>query len=245
MHVHWYNIAGRQFYKCPRPTGSGCDFFLWADQSPSVPPPGSHTSATAAAHNHNSINFPPPPATRTPCDFAGGMNSSGYHHLHNPNTSRQAQYGSSSASFQPSTSRQWQRGRGGGGGGRGGASRATTNPSSSSAVVMCNCEQVAVQRTVQKEGPNKGRQFYTCSKPRESQCGFFEWSDSVPTSNVHHTTRGGQNSWRRGHGRGGASRGGGGGDSDLAVKKRAPPTCSVCREVGHTKRSCPLAKNWL
>lgn len=31
--------------------------------------------------------------------------------------------------------------------------------------------------TVQKEGPNKGRQFYGCSKPRDSQCGFFQWAD--------------------------------------------------------------------
>ena len=40
------------------------------------------------------------------------------------------------------------------------------------------------RRTVQKEGPNKGRQFCTCSKPREDQCGFFEWADDVPTSNI-------------------------------------------------------------
>ena len=38
--------------------------------------------------------------------------------------------------------------------------------------------------TVQKEGLNKGRQFFTCSKPREDQCGFFEWADDVPTSNI-------------------------------------------------------------
>ena len=41
-----------------------------------------------------------------------------------------------------------------------------------------------VRRTVQKEGPNKGRQFYTCSKPREDQCGFFEWADDIPPSNI-------------------------------------------------------------
>jgi DNA topoisomerase-3 len=52
---------------------------------------------------------------------------------------------------------------GNGGGGGGGTS--------------CLCSQPAVTRTVQKDGPNKGRQFHTCSKPREQQCGFFQWVD--------------------------------------------------------------------
>lgn len=43
--------------------------------------------------------------------------------------------------------------------------------------VVCRCEQPAVTRTVQKDGPNKGRQFHTCPKPREQQCGFFQWAD--------------------------------------------------------------------
>ncbi|ELV14017.1 DNA topoisomerase 3-alpha [Tupaia chinensis] len=41
----------------------------------------------------------------------------------------------------------------------------------------CLCSQPAVTRTVQKDGPNKGRQFHTCAKPREQQCGFFQWAD--------------------------------------------------------------------
>uniref|UniRef100_H2Z243 DNA topoisomerase n=1 Tax=Ciona savignyi TaxID=51511 RepID=H2Z243_CIOSA len=43
--------------------------------------------------------------------------------------------------------------------------------------LMCKCNIQAVQRTVQKDGPNKGRVFYTCDKPRAEQCGFFEWED--------------------------------------------------------------------
>ncbi|XP_076005259.1 endonuclease 8-like 3 [Genypterus blacodes] len=35
----------------------------------------------------------------------------------------------------------------------------------------------AVLRVVHKEGENKGRQFYACSLPRETQCQFFEWAD--------------------------------------------------------------------
>lgn len=30
---------------------------------------------------------------------------------------------------------------------------------------------------MKKEGPNKGRKFYVCPKPREQQCTFFEWAD--------------------------------------------------------------------
>ncbi|XP_075904162.1 endonuclease 8-like 3 isoform X2 [Nelusetta ayraudi] len=35
----------------------------------------------------------------------------------------------------------------------------------------------AVLRVVHKEGENKGRQFYSCSFPRENKCNFFEWAD--------------------------------------------------------------------
>uniref|UniRef100_A0A674C1R1 Endonuclease 8-like 3 n=1 Tax=Salmo trutta TaxID=8032 RepID=A0A674C1R1_SALTR len=36
----------------------------------------------------------------------------------------------------------------------------------------------SVLRLVTKQGDNKGRQFYTCSLPRETQCKFFEWADT-------------------------------------------------------------------
>ena len=75
---------------------------------------------------------------------------------------------------------------------------------------MINCP---CRRTVQKDGPNKGRDFYTCAKPRDDQCGFFEWADDLPADCMA--------------------------SSSGVGKKRAPPTCSVCREQGHTKRTCP------
>jgi len=48
---------------------------------------------------------------------------------------------------------------------------------------------------VQKDGPTKGKQFYTCPKPRESQCGYFQWSDELDQfdgsgSSSHHSGRG-------------------------------------------------------
>ncbi|CAE6516714.1 unnamed protein product [Rhizoctonia solani] len=41
----------------------------------------------------------------------------------------------------------------------------------------CNCKLTAVQRTVQKEGPNKGRSFWACPNSEKARCGFFEWDD--------------------------------------------------------------------
>lgn len=53
---------------------------------------------------------------------------------------------------------------------------------------MCNCNDNAVTRTVQKDGPNKGRMFHTCGKPRDQQCGFFQWADeNVPPPGKAHT----------------------------------------------------------
>lgn len=71
-------------------------------------------------------------------------------------------------------------GRGGRGGRQGrpaGRGRATTT--APAALVpdapQCGCGSTCRVQTVSKEGPNKGRQFFTCSKPREQQCKFFEW----------------------------------------------------------------------
>ncbi|EGT36211.1 CBN-TOP-3 protein [Caenorhabditis brenneri] len=45
--------------------------------------------------------------------------------------------------------------------------------------VMCSCPEPkeAVIKVVQKEGPNKGKKFYTCSLPYTSseKCNFFKW----------------------------------------------------------------------
>lgn len=38
----------------------------------------------------------------------------------------------------------------------------------------------AVQRTVNKDGPNKGRTFWTCPNSEKARCGFFEWDDAGP-----------------------------------------------------------------
>jgi DNA topoisomerase-3 len=62
---------------------------------------------------------------------------------------------------------------------------------------QCGCQQPTVERTVFKEGPNTGRKFWSCSKPRDEGCGFFEWAD------------GQQNGGAGGGGAGGGSNGSG------------------------------------
>ncbi|KAK5896703.1 hypothetical protein CesoFtcFv8_009839 [Champsocephalus esox] len=54
------------------------------------------------------------------------------------------------------------------------------SPSTSSPSAPCcaSHSRPAVLRAVHKEGENKGRQFYSCSLPRETKCNFFEWADT-------------------------------------------------------------------
>ncbi|XP_034055116.1 DNA topoisomerase 3-alpha isoform X2 [Gymnodraco acuticeps] len=115
---------------------------------------------------------------------------------------------------------------------------------------MCNCNEEAVKRTVQKDGLNKGRMFHTCGKPREQSCSFFLWADENEPPPV---------SFGGGGGEGGGGGGGGGGDGDDDVggdggrKERKtsakdatkppaakkPRTCGICHMPGHTRTTCP------
>ncbi|XP_048349631.1 DNA topoisomerase 3-alpha isoform X2 [Sphaerodactylus townsendi] len=96
----------------------------------------------------------------------------------------------------------------------------------------CKCAQPSVLRTVQKEGANKGRQFHTCAKPREQQCGFFQWADeneapaaAFPSS---HSMSTGANPKRP--------------SSDSSIRPsiaKRPRTCGICHQAGHTRKTCP------
>ncbi|EHB10639.1 DNA topoisomerase 3-alpha [Heterocephalus glaber] len=93
----------------------------------------------------------------------------------------------------------------------------------------CLCSQPAVMRTVQKEGPNKGRQFHTCAKPREQQCGFFQWADE----NVAPGTFAAQ-PWP-----GGRSKRPRTSSSDAGSTAKKSRKCSLCHQPGHTRPFCP------
>ncbi|KAK7939409.1 hypothetical protein WMY93_002735 [Mugilogobius chulae] len=109
--------------------------------------------------------------------------------------------------------------------------------------IMCNCNEAAVTRTVQKDGPNKGRTFHTCGKPREQQCGFFQWADeNVPPSGAFGNgynsgfSSGASNNNRDGNGRRKVA-GEAGGHRAPAAKK--PRNCGICHLPGHTRVTCP------
>ncbi|XP_069123502.1 DNA topoisomerase 3-alpha-like [Argopecten irradians] len=94
----------------------------------------------------------------------------------------------------------------------------------------CNCGNQAKKLTVQKEGPNKGRQFFSCNKPRGEGCNFFQWADEA--GNNENTGGGGM--WNQGGDnkkRGGSNTGG------PAAKKARK--CGLCGEEGHTRKTCP------
>ncbi|XP_040486068.1 DNA topoisomerase 3-alpha isoform X1 [Ursus maritimus] len=115
-------------------------------------------------------------------------------------------------------------GEDGGGGGGGGMS--------------CLCSQPAVTRTVQKDGPNKGRQFHTCAKPREQQCGFFQWVDeNVAPGTFRALTWPGD----RGRTQGPEARSkrprASSTNPESTAKK--PRKCSLCHQPGHTRPFCP------
>ncbi|XP_007425114.1 DNA topoisomerase 3-alpha isoform X2 [Python bivittatus] len=121
-----------------------------------------------------------------------------------------------------------------------GPGREGANPGASAGRggALCRCEQPVVTRTVQKEGPNKGRQFHTCSKPREQQCGFFEWADEspLPAATTFPSSRSTGEWAQRGPGTK-AKRSNS--DSSLTAPMKRPRTCSLCHQPGHTKTTCP------
>ncbi|CAH2001979.1 unnamed protein product [Acanthoscelides obtectus] len=120
--------------------------------------------------------------------------------------------------------------------------------------VRCTCGQPACLRTVNKEGPNKGRQFYCCPKPMGEGCKFFKWADEDDPG------FGGGND-----GDGGGGGGGGGGfrtantsnwhgkaatsskkkndnrsaPYNASAKPRAKRKCGICGEEGHIRTKCP------
>uniref|UniRef100_A0A6I8MZG0 DNA topoisomerase n=1 Tax=Ornithorhynchus anatinus TaxID=9258 RepID=A0A6I8MZG0_ORNAN len=102
---------------------------------------------------------------------------------------------------------------------------------------VCMCNQPAITRVVQKDGPNKGREFHTCQKPREQQCGFFQWADeNMAPGTVSAQGFGGRGQQRGPRGR--SKRPGANSTATRPTSKR-PRTCGLCHQPGHTRVSCP------
>ncbi|XP_049801714.1 DNA topoisomerase 3-alpha isoform X1 [Schistocerca nitens] len=116
--------------------------------------------------------------------------------------------------------------------------------------VCCNCGQSAVMRTVQKDTPNKGRQFYCCPKQPNERCNFFQWVDEPNTarggtSNNDWGSRGSKwngngsgasTSWQTNAGRGRGTFGKRTLPSPSGARKRRK--CGVCGEEGHNRKNC-------
>ncbi|XP_075888394.1 DNA topoisomerase 3-alpha isoform X2 [Nelusetta ayraudi] len=114
------------------------------------------------------------------------------------------------------------------------SSAGSRSNSSNVGQVTCNCSEAAVTRTVQKDGPNKGRTFFTCGRPREQQCGFFQWADeNAPPPGAF----GGGFPGGDGRGRGRGTSGAAPTNKPPAAKK--PRSCGICHTVGHTRVTCP------
>ncbi|XP_032778336.2 LOW QUALITY PROTEIN: DNA topoisomerase 3-alpha [Daphnia magna] len=124
-------------------------------------------------------------------------------------------------------------------------------PDGGDSETCCYCDggrEPATIRTTQKPGPNCGRQFYCCGKPREVQCKFFEWVDDNGASGGGFDQgpqeafgRGGAGSSRgtissRGRGRG---RGRGSSNESSATGERKTRKCGNCGQEGHTRNRCP------
>ncbi|CAH2980191.1 unnamed protein product [Chilo suppressalis] len=101
--------------------------------------------------------------------------------------------------------------------------------------VTCNCGLPGKKLTVQKEGANKGRQFYGCPKEMSSRCNFFQWGDDGGSSGGSEWGVGGA-SRPRGRGRG---RGRGGGRGEGGEGGTRARRCGICREEGHVRSNCP------
>ncbi|XP_063286717.1 DNA topoisomerase 3-alpha [Pelobates fuscus] len=117
-------------------------------------------------------------------------------------------------------------------------SRGGSEDSGAGVEAVCNCNQPAITRTVQKDGVNKGRQFHTCAKPREQQCGFFQWADEnvPPGSSTNFSSSFGGGSSVRGSGAKNKRSDYG---SERGPTAKKPRTCGICHQPGHNRTNCP------
>ena len=123
----------------------------------------------------------------------------------------------------------------------------------------CDCGEPCALRTTNKPGPNCGRQFYVCAKPREQQCQFFQWVDEMGTER-----RGGDREvvcfkcGNKGHMAAQCPQSRFDSRKERQPYKQKPPVsarapkparqtrtarkCGLCHKEGHTRKTCPLAK---
>ena len=221
---------GKMFWSCSKMFGDSgkCDFFEWADDS------GSGSSGGGGGGSGGSGGGG---------GYGGGGSGGG-----------SSGYGGGGGGYGGGGSGGGGGGYGGGGSG-GGSSGYGTYPSqgagssNQSGTKNCQCGEAAVTRTVNKDGANKGKMFWSCSKMMgdSSKCNFFEWSDDSAAGSYN----GGGFNGSIGYSNGGdyyASNAGGGGGPPPKKKQKVPGgesqrKCSVCRQPGHRRDRCPQSLN--
>ncbi|XP_034948825.1 DNA topoisomerase 3-alpha isoform X2 [Chelonus insularis] len=169
---------GRQFYKCAKPQGSTCDFFLWAENSSDT------QNSWGQSSDSNQWNSTPT-SNSVPSRNNWNSNSS------SNSVSARNNWNQGSMDNNPGSS-----------------NTSWNNDDDDQGGTMCTCGQPAKKLTVRKEGPNKGREFYACPQGPGSSCSFFEWADSGGSSNQSNnsnwgsSSRGGSSGRGRGRGSG-------------------------------------------
>ena len=83
----------------------------------------------------------------------------------------------------------------------------------------CHCNLVAVVKTCGKD-PNKGREFYTCTK-KAARCQFFQWIDDTPLR--------GQSSYAPNA-------------SNASNASNSSMSCYTCGQSGHFSSQCSKNK---
>eukprot|EP00794_Sanderia_malayensis_P009163 gene9163-10136_t len=241
---------GRQFYKCGN--DSTCKFFVWADEAsnsnqrpinagnsknPRPTAPSNATFAAAANRTITNISFMGTPTMRPSSDENSVVCSCGKPALQltvrkdGPNQGRQFY---KCADDNKCKFFLWaDEGPGNNNTAQTGAARnfgSSANSSRSNDEAKCNCNQDAVSRIVNKDGPNKGRSFFACAKPKGQSCSYFQWADEDNNNNNNQSS-----TWRGGSARGrGSARGGYANTGQKRSRK-----CGSCGEQGHTKKTCP------
>lgn len=120
--------------------------------------------------------------------------------------------------------------------------RVTNQQNDDDGIEKCYCALPCVKRTVSKEGANKGKTFFACSKGMTDpeKCNFFKWEDeteddmanrfqiSGSNNRSNNTFQGSKQSVKRPYNEKNPT--------GNAPKKRK---CGLCGEEGHTRKTCP------